>query len=86
MNSSLILIGSLIGVGLVKSNFGGLNRQDDIKKHIRSILLNTPKDEYFSISKIAKMANISEFNARKALIKMKREGLVWEDFGLFQVK
>ena len=75
MKNSIIVIAAVLAVGLAKSQIGGANRTNSLS--------NIPKGEYFTICQIAKLSELSEHQVVKALYKLKKQGKVWENAGLY---
>ena len=75
--NSLMVIGAVIGLGLIKKTIGSSNSK---------MLSNVPRGEYFSTYKIAQFQGISEFQVIKILREMKKQGKVWESDGLYMIK
>lgn len=70
-----MVIGAVLAAGFVKSKLGGFNKSNAFSA--------VPKGEYFAVWKIAELTGLSEYKVVHALRKLKRQGKVWENAGLY---
>ena len=78
MKNSMMVIGAIVAAGFVKSKLGGMNKL--------SVFNKVPKGEYFAVWKIAEITGLSEHKVVQALYKLKKQGKVWENAGLYMFR
>ena len=74
MNAILVVVG-VGALPFIKSSMGNMNKT--------AILKDMPIGQWLTLWEIAKKCNSTEFLVRKALMKLKKKGYVWEDNGLY---